>query len=221
MHAKVECPRAVWSREPVCWHLQALNKKEHKGAMSPESPEPDAIEYNLTPRTEAKYTKIDEEFQLMMQRHQHNGTRVSGGRRSMLFDGRLTSRGQTGEKEEKSRPGEYVYLGRQEKLRGSLSRNDGPSVIGIVDLGHFRRTALLGIFDVCFVEFDGVEHWELVCGMIDIELVLLRLLLVEYLNSRDFFPSVEKIVIPLYFTSCHTSIKLAFAINTFEIWLAG
>lgn len=74
---KVECPRAVWSREPVCWHLQALNKKEHKGAMSPESPEPDAIEYNLTPRTEAKYTKIDEEFQMMMQRHQHNGSRVN------------------------------------------------------------------------------------------------------------------------------------------------
>lgn len=45
--------------------------------MSPESPEPDASEYNLTPRTEAKYTKIDEEFQMMMQRNQHNGTRVS------------------------------------------------------------------------------------------------------------------------------------------------
>lgn len=45
--------------------------------MSPESPEPDAIEYNLTPRTEAKYTKIDEEFQMMMQRHQHNGSRVN------------------------------------------------------------------------------------------------------------------------------------------------
>lgn len=58
--------------------IEALNKKEHKGAMSPESPEPDAIEYNLTPRTEAKYTKIDEEFQLMMQRHQHNGTRAMG-----------------------------------------------------------------------------------------------------------------------------------------------
>ncbi|XP_014601972.1 PREDICTED: myocyte-specific enhancer factor 2 isoform X4 [Polistes canadensis] len=58
--------------------IEALNKKEHKGAMSPESPEPDAIEYNLTPRTEAKYTKIDEEFQMMMQRHQHNGTRGMG-----------------------------------------------------------------------------------------------------------------------------------------------
>ncbi|XP_025986288.1 myocyte-specific enhancer factor 2 isoform X4 [Solenopsis invicta] len=58
--------------------IEALNKKEHKGAMSPESPEPDAIEYNLTPRTEAKYTKIDEEFQMMMQRHQHNGSRTMG-----------------------------------------------------------------------------------------------------------------------------------------------
>ncbi|XP_012289141.1 myocyte-specific enhancer factor 2 isoform X1 [Orussus abietinus] len=58
--------------------IEALNKKEHKGAMSPESPEPDANEYNLTPRTEAKYTKIDEEFQMMMQRNQHNGTRGMG-----------------------------------------------------------------------------------------------------------------------------------------------
>ncbi|XP_033210734.1 myocyte-specific enhancer factor 2 isoform X4 [Belonocnema kinseyi] len=58
--------------------IEALNKKEHKGAMSPESPEPDTSEYNLTPRTEAKYTKIDEEFQMMMQRNQHNGTRGMG-----------------------------------------------------------------------------------------------------------------------------------------------
>lgn len=77
VHAKVVCPRAVWSREPVCWHLQALNKKEHKGAMSPESPEPDATDYNITPRTEAKYNKIDEEFSMMMARNQHNGTRVN------------------------------------------------------------------------------------------------------------------------------------------------
>lgn len=42
--------------------------------MSPDSPEPEA-EYSLTPRTEAKYTKIDEEFQMMMQRSQVNGGR--------------------------------------------------------------------------------------------------------------------------------------------------
>ena len=36
--------------------------------------EPD---FNLTPRTEAKYNKIDEEFHLMMQRNQLNGGRVS------------------------------------------------------------------------------------------------------------------------------------------------
>lgn len=60
----------------VHWHLQALFKKEHKnGVMSPESPEPDG-EYQLTPRTEAKYSKIDEEFQMMMQRNQMNGQRV-------------------------------------------------------------------------------------------------------------------------------------------------
>ncbi|XP_054277424.1 myocyte-specific enhancer factor 2 isoform X2 [Macrosteles quadrilineatus] len=48
--------------------IEALNKKEHKnGACSPDSPEGDT-EYQLTPRTEAKYNKIDEEFQIMMQR---------------------------------------------------------------------------------------------------------------------------------------------------------
>ncbi|XP_065339840.1 myocyte-specific enhancer factor 2 isoform X1 [Cloeon dipterum] len=59
--------------------IEALNKKEHKnGTCSPDSPEPDA-DYQLTPRTEAKYNKIDEEFQLMMQRNQQiNGSRVSG-----------------------------------------------------------------------------------------------------------------------------------------------
>ncbi|XP_071446814.1 myocyte-specific enhancer factor 2 isoform X1 [Hetaerina americana] len=56
--------------------IEALNKKEHKnGTCSPESPEPDS-EYQLTPRTEAKYSKIDEEFQMMMQRNQLNGSRV-------------------------------------------------------------------------------------------------------------------------------------------------
>lgn len=56
--------------------LQALNKKEHKnGTCSPDSPEPDT-DYQLTPRTEAKYSKIDEEFQMMMQRNQLNGSRV-------------------------------------------------------------------------------------------------------------------------------------------------
>ena len=34
-------------------------------------------DFTLTPRTEAKYNKIDEEFHLMMQRNQLNGVRVS------------------------------------------------------------------------------------------------------------------------------------------------
>jgi MADS-box transcription enhancer factor 2 len=56
--------------------LQALNKKEHKnGTCSPDSPEPDT-DYQLTPRTEAKYSKINEEFEMMMQRNQINGNRV-------------------------------------------------------------------------------------------------------------------------------------------------
>lgn len=37
--------------------------------MSPDSPEPEDS-YTLTPRTEAKYNKIDEDFQIMMQRNQ-------------------------------------------------------------------------------------------------------------------------------------------------------
>lgn len=41
--------------------------------MSPESPEPDDG-YTLTPRTEAKYNKIDEDFQMMMQRNQQLST---------------------------------------------------------------------------------------------------------------------------------------------------
>uniref|UniRef100_T1HBC6 MADS-box domain-containing protein n=1 Tax=Rhodnius prolixus TaxID=13249 RepID=T1HBC6_RHOPR len=57
--------------------IEALNKKEHKnGACSPDSPEGDS-EYQLTPRTEAKYNKIDEEFQMMMQRNQLSNSRVS------------------------------------------------------------------------------------------------------------------------------------------------
>ncbi|XP_050440366.1 myocyte-specific enhancer factor 2-like isoform X2 [Adelges cooleyi] len=52
--------------------IEQLNKKELKGgAMSPESPDEscDGTQgpYQLTPRTEAKYSKIDEEFQLLMQ----------------------------------------------------------------------------------------------------------------------------------------------------------
>lgn len=46
--------------------------------MSPESPEPDDS-YTLTPRTEAKYNKIDEDFQMMMQRNQLASNRMSGG----------------------------------------------------------------------------------------------------------------------------------------------
>jgi len=65
--------------------IEALNKKEHKnGGCSPDSPgeDVDATDYTLTPRTEAKYNKIDEDFQMMMQRTQHmsNGAqRASGG----------------------------------------------------------------------------------------------------------------------------------------------
>ncbi|XP_059613870.1 myocyte-specific enhancer factor 2 isoform X2 [Phlebotomus argentipes] len=59
--------------------IEALTKKENKnGVMSPEAEEPEA-EYSLTPRTEAKYNKIDEDFQLMVQRNQQiaAGARVN------------------------------------------------------------------------------------------------------------------------------------------------
>lgn len=54
----------------VCSQLQVNAQKENKnGTMSPDSPEPEDS-YTLTPRTEAKYNKIDEDFQIMMQRNQ-------------------------------------------------------------------------------------------------------------------------------------------------------
>ena len=59
--------------------FQALSKKEGKGGMdSPLGDDSDHEgDFSLTPRTEAKYNKIDEEFHLMMQRNQLNGVRVS------------------------------------------------------------------------------------------------------------------------------------------------
>lgn len=42
--------------------------------MSPDSPEPED-NFSLTPRTEAKYNKIDEDFQMVMQRNQIGGSR--------------------------------------------------------------------------------------------------------------------------------------------------
>ena len=62
--------------------LQALSKKENKGGGggSPDGGDSDGdIETNLTPRTEAKYNKIDEEFQIMMQHRNH----VNGGSRNL------------------------------------------------------------------------------------------------------------------------------------------
>jgi Holliday junction regulator protein family C-terminal repeat len=58
--------------------LQALSKKEKmSGLGSPGGDDSDGEDYTLTPRTEAKYNKIDEEFHLIMQRNQLNGGRVS------------------------------------------------------------------------------------------------------------------------------------------------
>ncbi|ALC40557.1 Mef2 [Drosophila busckii] len=46
-----------------------IEKENKNGVMSPDSPEAET-DYTLTPRTEAKYNKIDEDFQNMMQRNQ-------------------------------------------------------------------------------------------------------------------------------------------------------
>lgn len=61
--------------------IDALNKKEKGGGLgSPGGEDSDhEPDFTLTPRTEAKYNKIDEEFHLMMQRNQVNGVRGSGG----------------------------------------------------------------------------------------------------------------------------------------------
>ncbi len=57
--------------------MQALSKKEKlSGLGSPGGDDSDGDDYSLTPRTEAKYNKIDEEFHLIMQRNQINGVRV-------------------------------------------------------------------------------------------------------------------------------------------------
>ncbi len=61
-------------------YLQALNKKDHKGGPGG-SPDDDLCgdsdTEQETPGTEAKYNKIDEEFQLIMQNRNNNGHRVS------------------------------------------------------------------------------------------------------------------------------------------------
>ena len=59
------CPYVKWAGEPdtmKIWWEHDDNKNVQ--------------EFTLTPRTEAKYNKIDEEFHLMMQRNQVNGVRV-------------------------------------------------------------------------------------------------------------------------------------------------
>ncbi|XP_076592996.1 myocyte-specific enhancer factor 2D isoform X10 [Chaetodon auriga] len=50
--------------------IEALNKKEHRDSESPEPEEP----FSLTPRTEEKYKKIDEEFDKMMQNYRLSST---------------------------------------------------------------------------------------------------------------------------------------------------
>ncbi|XP_051922315.1 myocyte-specific enhancer factor 2D isoform X5 [Hippocampus zosterae] len=50
--------------------IEALNKKEHRDSESPDPEEP----FSLTPRTEEKYKKIDEEFDKMMRNYRLSAT---------------------------------------------------------------------------------------------------------------------------------------------------
>ncbi|XP_070691495.1 myocyte-specific enhancer factor 2D isoform X2 [Pempheris klunzingeri] len=50
--------------------IEALNKKEHRDSESPDTEEP----FSLTPCTEEKYKKIDEEFDKMMQNYRLSST---------------------------------------------------------------------------------------------------------------------------------------------------
>lgn len=72
-------------------------QKEHKnGVMSPDSPEQEA-DYTLTPRTEAKYNKIDEDFQMMMQRNQQQRVAISGANYTLPVSVPITANyGETG-----------------------------------------------------------------------------------------------------------------------------
>ncbi|KAG8198098.1 hypothetical protein JTE90_020923 [Oedothorax gibbosus] len=56
--------------------VEVLNKKEHKGSSnSCDSPEPDMEQYSISSRSDPKFQKINEEFELMMQRNsQVNGS---------------------------------------------------------------------------------------------------------------------------------------------------
>lgn len=58
--------------------VEALNKKEHKGSSNGcDSPEPDDTQYTLaSSRSDGKYNKMNEDFELLMQRNAHlNGNR--------------------------------------------------------------------------------------------------------------------------------------------------
>lgn len=64
--------------------------------MSPDSPEQEA-DYTLTPRTEAKYNKIDEDFQMMMQRNQQQRVAISGANYTLPVTVPITANyGETG-----------------------------------------------------------------------------------------------------------------------------
>ncbi|XP_078605497.1 myocyte-specific enhancer factor 2A-like isoform X24 [Branchiostoma floridae x Branchiostoma japonicum] len=58
--------------------VEALNKKEHKGGESPDDQDVEPGYNLLTPRTEAKYQKINEEFDRMMQMNMRQGVVLPG-----------------------------------------------------------------------------------------------------------------------------------------------
>lgn len=64
-------------------HSPRAQKENKNGVMSPEAEDPEP-EFNLTPRTEAKFNKIEDDFQTMLQRNQASvrglgGNSLGGG----------------------------------------------------------------------------------------------------------------------------------------------
>ena len=70
------CESDYWCSHVTCvCDVQTLNKKEHKGGC--ESPDTDGDpQFVLTPRTEEKYQKINQDFDIMLQQRNLNN-RVS------------------------------------------------------------------------------------------------------------------------------------------------
>lgn len=70
-----------------CDIVEALNKKEHKSSSNGcDSPEPEMEQYSIPPKPDPKYQKINEEFELVMQRN----AQINGASRVSTMAGELS-----------------------------------------------------------------------------------------------------------------------------------